>query len=800
MPDFVSPTTPKPFSLVAFSLGLFLFALYLLSYRGGFHSIDEVSTFAVTENLVKFGRFNTNQIAWSQWVTTQAEAQGFFGLDGQVYSKKGLALSLAQSPLYWLALELPGLGMVQTVSLLNAILTAWTAALLYAMLRRLNFSTRTALVTALLYGTGTVAWVYAKYLFSETLAGFLLALTSFLLLVYKQQGGSWRLALAGFCAGLAVLTRANNILLFAVFGLYLLSLRLENNYHRKSASSNPQSPTPSGTIVSNLQSPIPKGHAVSNLLPAVALFAGGAMLAGGIFAWYNWLRSGNPLQTGYDLSIFSPNVALGVYKLLFSPLRGLFIYSPLLSLAIPGWFKLRKLHPQEAWLSLGLVGVTVFLFSAWTSGEGLSWGSRFLVPVVPFLMLALAPIVEDFPHFPGGARLAILILALISIGIQILGVAINPWVYLNQLQTQFGGEFFLERTAALTDFSTSQIWGQLRHWQVTNSDLAWWQPSGFDGLAFGLSLGLVCLTAWFLKRSVDRRSPLPDLRLVAATGSTVLVTLVAVGLTFFLLARYYRTDRQFGSPDSPYIQALNRAAEAYTDGDKLFTVAQYDYHVPMNRFKGRIPLTGFAQNEGPLPQTAYSLLGEASFEDWKTGRIWLITVGRQPAEPANRVEAWLAQHAFKASDTWLGQTRLVHYGLPCPGETTQVDETLGQAARLIEVDRPLAVAAGGILPVTLTWQAVAPLPVDYTVFLQLIAAGGHLAAQHDGPPQGGYLPTSQWPVAEPVADRRGLLIPATLSPGDYRLIVGLYNPADGSRLLTAAGPDFIDLGAVRVTP
>jgi len=119
---------------LALGVGFFLFAIYLLSYRGGFHSVDEVSMFAVTESLVKFGKFNTDQIAWTQWTTSQREAQGFFGVDGHVYSKKGLAMSLVMAPLYWLGLVIPGLGMLQTASLVNAILTATTGALLFLVL------------------------------------------------------------------------------------------------------------------------------------------------------------------------------------------------------------------------------------------------------------------------------------------------------------------------------------------------------------------------------------------------------------------------------------------------------------------------------------------------------------------------------------------------------------------------------------------------------------------------------------------------------------------------------------------
>ena len=156
---------------IAIFLALFLFSIYLFIYRGGFHSIDEVSMYAVTESLVKFGQFNTNQIAWTQWTTSQAEAQGFFGQDGNVYSKKGVALSLAQAPFYWLGLMLPGLGMLQTVSLLNAAITAATGLLIFMMAHRMGYSLITAIVTSLVFGLATISAVYAKYLFSEPLAG-----------------------------------------------------------------------------------------------------------------------------------------------------------------------------------------------------------------------------------------------------------------------------------------------------------------------------------------------------------------------------------------------------------------------------------------------------------------------------------------------------------------------------------------------------------------------------------------------------------------------------------------------------
>ncbi len=771
---------------------LFLFAVYLLSYRGGFHSVDEVSTFAVTENLAKFGTLNTDQIAWTQWTTTQSEAQGFFGADGHVYSKKGLALSLAQAPLYWLALFLPKLGMLQTVSLLNALLTALTGALIAATARELGFSVRTATLTALVFGLATIAWVYAKYLFSGTLAGFLLLLTFFLLLRFSRIRRDWLLALAGLSGGLTVLARANNLLLLAVFGLYLLAiLKQSTDEHRFSQIKSEKRKSVFISVVSGLF------KIRKNFIAPVALFIGGAMIAGAIFGWYNWMRSGNPLQTGYDLSIFTPNILLGLYKLLFSPLRGLFIYSPVLVLAIPGWWQLRKTRPTESWLIAGIVGITVLLFSAWASGEGLSWGSRFMVPIVPLLSLTLAPIIQQLQVTSYELRKSVLFwcvitLTIFSFAIQIIGVAINPWVFLGNLQSQFGGEFFLEKTTALYDFSTSQIVGQLQNWSVGNSDLIWWQPEQFDMVAFGVSVALVLATAWLLWRIISG-----GFDVVRQRKFMWFMTVSTLAVTYFLLARYHHTDtRQFGAPADGYLTALNTAAE--TAPAPIITVAQYAYHLPMNRFKVRVPLVGFAQSVDPLPLAAFPLLNGALSAN--VGQVWLTTVGWQPAQSDNRAEAWLTAHAFKATDEWFADdTRLVRFGVADGLTLVPQNILLGDAIHLRSAAFPPSVSAGMVLPVTLEWNAVAVPETDFSVFVQLLNADGVSVAQNDSVPQGGYRPTGSWSVDENIIDRHGLVLPNDLSTGEYRLVAGMYNPSDGVRLIAADGTDVIKLGTIRMT-
>ncbi len=774
---------------LAYRVGLFLFSLYLLSYRGGFHSVDEVSMFSVTESMVKFGQVNTNSIAWTQWATTQAEAQGFFGNDGQLYSKKGLALSLAQAPLYGLAFYLPSLGMLQTVSLLNAFITALTGSLILMFLWRLGYSPSTAVTVSLIFGTATIAAVYAKYLFSEPLAGFLLLLAAYMLFTYRQEGGLRHVVIAGLAAGLAVLTRANNLFLLPIFGVYLLY------------------------TVHSLRSP-------RNVWLPVVVFTLSVGYVGILLMFYNDIRAGDPFQTGYDLTLFSPNVLLGLYKLLFSPLRGLFIYSPILLLSLPGWWLFRKTHSAEAWLFIGLIGFTLALFSAWSSGEGLSWGSRFLVPLVPFFAIALAPLISKINEPKNyNSRLIFYVLGFASFIVQFMAVAINPWVFLNQIQTKFGGQFFLEKTAALYDFRYSQIVGQIESWSVQNSDVAWWQPWGFDGLAFGLSLGLVILAGAQLPylwggfpRWIRICNPYPifrrfviarritnslsircglQIRNEQLLKATSLFTLL---LIYLLMMRYNTTDQQFGAPNDAYSRALNVAISQTGVDVPILTVAPYHYHVPMNRFKSAVPLIGFAQQKSPMPETALPLLKNGTANQ----TAWLVTVGFPPSSRDNAVEQWLTFNAYKAEEKWFDDVRLIRYSTTEPTMSRFVNIKIGEEIRLLEVQWHQNRQAGQLLSAKFVWRAFRRPSADYNLFLQLLTVNGVLVAQHDNPPNGGYTPTSAWFAGESVVSRHALVLPPNLSAGEYRLIAGLYNPTNGQRLAVESGGDWLEIGEVVV--
>jgi hypothetical protein len=178
------------------------------------------------------------------------------------------------------------------------------------------------------------------------------------------------------------------------------------------------------------------------------------------------------------------------------------------------------------------------------------------------------------------------------------------------------------------------------------------------------------------------------------------------------------------------------------------------------------------------------------------------------SDPEGIVEGWLNLHRYKASDSWHGGVRLVEWAARRPMANVALDPEparFGDAIVLTRLARPSeAVMPGELLTFEAEWGAVASPAIDYVVLAQLLAPDGRLVAQRDLAPSGGSARTSTWRPGMPaVTDRMALRVPAGTPPGDYTLILGLYDPATGARLPVmgvggAAGGDRLQVGTVHV--
>lgn len=97
---------------------------------------------------------------------------------------------------------------------------------------------------------------------------------------------------------------------------------------------------------------------------------------------------------------------------------------------------------------------------------------------------------------------------------------------------------------------------------------------------------------------------------------------------------------------------------------------------------------------------------------------------------------------------------------------------------------PVTAQPGETLAVDLEWEALAPVVEDFAVLVHLVdlAAPEQPLAQGDDEPLGGRWPTSAWVAGHTFVDPHIVALPAGLPPGEYALAVGLYRPADFTRL------------------
>lgn len=151
------------------------------------------------------------------------------------------------------------------------------------------------------------------------------------------------------------------------------------------------------------------------------------------------------------------------------------------------------------------------------------------------------------------------------------------------------------------------------------------------------------------------------------------------------------------------------------------------------------------------------------------------------------VEKWLKMNAYPALEAWYGDARLLLYGASAEVGQEPLNAKFGEEIFLTgyhlakeEVER------GDILLLTVLWEAETRISTDYKVFVHLLNEDGSILAQHDSQPMGGVRPTSGWRIGEGVEDHHGVLLPE-VPPGEYRLVVGVYDPESGERLPISDG-------------
>src|SRR5581483_3860797 len=277
--------------------------------------------------------------------------------DGKFYSRFQSLPALLALPFYLAGREAASVVGWQyrgfltraAVTGLSAVATAGTALLLASIGLELGLQLGQAAGLGLLFGLTTIAWPYSKYFWAEPVAAFFLLLAVFAAVRIARSpdamlGWLW----PGLALALAVSAKSAVLVSLAGFELYLLW---------------PLRTKPSRRLLARI--------GISHLL-----FWGSFAVLAGVLAYFGFVRVGS-VQAA--LSVYggeaasatgaaaadggsplgSGNLGVGLYGLLLSPGKSLFLYSPILLATAVAFWRFVRWQPRLAVLSAAVVGANV---------------------------------------------------------------------------------------------------------------------------------------------------------------------------------------------------------------------------------------------------------------------------------------------------------------------------------------------------------------------------------------------------------------------------------------------------------
>ncbi len=367
-------------------------------------SWNDSSRFASVESVVERG---TLAIGESSFFNSTSDKVFY---DGRFYSDKAPGMAFLAVPIYFL-LSMLGLSFssgTAAIFFLNLIVAFFSALLVFLFHDLLRYfvrssSHRAILSLSLALATGVV--VYSGVFISHNVAAFFAFASFYFILKYvRENPSSGNAFLAGIMGGFAVLVEYTSlILLLFIFAYALLSAK-----NRRRLLLMPVAVVPFILVILLYNFSVTGDFFVS---PYAYL--------------HNW--DGSPFSAGENV----PSVARITLPRFFSMFffgevprsegiyaRGLFVYSPILLLSL---FSLRRMRARENILLLAAFSFSFFYLTLAEVTGGCNYVNRYLIPVVPFLMIAVAANF-DSPSL----RKIFYVLLPVSAAVNLLGALVYP--------------------------------------------------------------------------------------------------------------------------------------------------------------------------------------------------------------------------------------------------------------------------------------------------------------------------------------------------------------------------------------
>jgi hypothetical protein len=328
--------------------------------------------------------------------------------------------------------------------------------------------------------------------------------------------------------------------------------------------------------------------------------------------------------------------------LLVSPGRGVLVYAPILLLALVGLVRFAQRHAWEALLLYGMVPVFIVLNSAYSIWwGGWSWGPRYLVPLLPYLLFPIISLIEPLVigHWPRWAWIPVASVIVLSLATQVIGVVVGP------------------NTAAFENMDplTFSRWQYAPFAQITAanrvaSDVAWlylddWAKGGLVAVAASLVVVVLGALLLWLARTKDQTS-------VVKVIFACVVALATVSVSVWLVHYYATYDTRYRTPEG-FDAAIRHVRLEARDTDILV----FDHPKPLDLLhKYPSIVSNFCGADCPtIEDVTREYWATTAIEDkqawmerfrWFYSRVWLVTTYASAANQESLVQFWLDTYGY----------------------------------------------------------------------------------------------------------------------------------------------------------
>ncbi len=378
----------------------------------------------------------------------------------------------------------------------SAVPSALLGVIVFLMAARFAKKDSYAFLLALAYGLATMAFPYSNALYQHQLAAFGAFVGFYLLwrVIYEDASLNWLWAV-GVLFSFSAITEYPVVPALGIIFLWAL-YRIRNR--------------------------IALYRVVVGALPLMVIFAGFNYLAFNSIIPLGYKYSTNwqgEHQSGFlSLQLPSGDNLVRLYGLTFSPIRGIFITSPFLLLAIWGFYLMWKQQKDKRGV-VTVIGLFVAFFLFYNSSSVMWWGGytigpRYLIPMLPFMVL---PIIFAFNWLLDkiwGRVLVGVLVAISVVSVWGMHIAGQSWPEITTWPTTFS---LMNQSNTLLDYSVPLLaQGKIaRNYAMI---------AGLPGYASLLPLLVALIAVYFIvPRLLTRRESHKQLQtqsLKRATGGT----------------------------------------------------------------------------------------------------------------------------------------------------------------------------------------------------------------------------------------------------------------------------------------